>query len=400
MSTLDDLHQALLQAMEQRISAEAAWCSISEKTRRDFQECRCALQLQARHQGRQLQSDDVPHDLRHAFNAHQECARARTDVDEARQAREKARRAAEPIKTVRQIREVLHDLQKVVQDSPGDARALALALHRARDVGVSPGQLGRYEATINQWYDEQPFAVCISTLSDQQYMDVSGAWLCADFKEKVANKFGWDPASTKLFLDGVHLNDASKRVHECGLSPEKNTIAAVQVKDEVEDSHNRSVGQLLRLQTDFLALNLPVDPSDMKSGAVHEEGRRWMLELVKEAVARGLQDIPEAARILLQVEDGEISCDDARRRVRANARSASDVPEPLADVDKQFLKSDERRLADISAKTKRYEPIRQRREQTQKYSASIGRDARSWMPSTDGAGHARAVLCVKYPRLD
>jgi len=199
-----EVDEALLQAMEQHIYAQVQWRSISGQDRLDLQ--LSGWCLRAWHQGRQAGEKDVPHELRLAFRAQQECNQAREAVRSARSARnaarEDARRVADPgkaeLQKVRQIREALHHLKKLVEDHTGNAGALAAALHNAKAVGAAPEQMCRYEQMLKQWYDEQPFEVQISTLSTQRLLEISGAELLGDFKDRVAKELDWKTTRTKL----------------------------------------------------------------------------------------------------------------------------------------------------------------------------------------------------------
>jgi len=166
-------------------------------------------------------------------------------------------------------------------------------------------------------------------------------------------------------------------------------LAALQVRDEVEEARHE-----LAERCSCALADLKADLEFVGVGALFNSDvpaqcreRQWTLELIYEAAVRGLQDIPQAAQLMLQAEDVELSDEAVRRVIRANAESKSEVREPLADVDKPFMDSIKECLTGISDKHKKVEVFKQNRT----YADLVARDARCWSASTDRTGQGRAI---------
>jgi len=300
---------------------------------------------------------------------------------------------------LRQIREAVHHLRKSAEDHPGDASALAAALHKAQAVGASPQERRRYEQMLKRWYDEQPFKLQISTLSTQQVLESSGASQLGDFKERVAKELGWKCTWTKLLLRGVHLDNESKCLYEYGISAQNNVLVAVHTGDVVEDAHRSMVERLscVLAETNNMASVVPLLTLHVTD--VPHSTRHHTLELIFEAAARGYQDILEAARFIMRVEDGELADEDVRRRVRANARSATGDLQPLADVDKKFLHEAKQRVTNASNEQEKFRTqachAKQLLQERRAHADEIAAHARLWRSSTDITGRASAIPWVQ-----
>jgi len=335
----------------------------------------------------------LPEELRPAFRAKEELRKARTGLAAARKARDESRRAAargpNTLQGMRRLKDALFRLQKVAEESPDNMNGLIAALSGARAVGAAPHEVCRYEKMLAELCDRQPFEVRVTTLTREIFLPVSGAQRLMELREKVAEKMGWAAKRTKLLRGGERVTRDCRSLFELGVTPETCDFTAVQVMDEVEESYEACVERSERLVADMRSSAdvIGIVPAAPPAGVLEV----WTRTLIRKAVSAGFVSALEAASLIQRVEDGELTDADARGEVRASARSASGIAEPLQDVDASCLKAAQGDAERISEIKTRWAPFIAERKRALVYSQMIGEDARSWTSVGDRTGQARAV---------
>jgi len=376
-----------LEACTRDFSARIAWKSQEgSAARRRFDD----ELLELRFNRRSADKNDFTIESQQIFDLWHECGAASHAHKTATHEHDAARQQAAHAAPLHELLRAKHHLKKMTGNTP--CSEMIDAIRSAQIAGVPQKDISGPQKMLEDLLRRKMLRVSVSTFSGTHVFEIMMSEGVGEFRQTVAGKLAWSTKHTKLVhLDGTELKDDSKKLHEYRIRDERCELVAVQQqKDEVEDmiegSLQTSAQAAADIALDMVLLRLPA------TAALPEKVLgEWTMQLIEEAACRSLVEVSDAARLIFQVQTGELAETEARTQIRALARAAApEVAHPLGDVDAKFtseVKAFETDMLDRQEQmSKRAKKIRVEQE----YAQQCSKDLRSWR-NDPNATQARAI---------
>jgi len=252
-----------------------------------------------------------------------------------------AKMPQELLKAKFELRKLMEDQSECTKQTLCDVYQLNLAVFNAKAAGVNPRDLSTATTRLEGLLGQSRLRVYVVTLAGRHEFNIALNTQVREFTKMVAEELHWAHENTQLSLSGIVLKDDYKMLYEYQVSPERCEFLAMRWREDRAEDHAVSCVRRVAESTAAMApcrelVGLPPARPALLPAQVRVLDT-WTTKLIEAATCRGFLDISDAASLMFQVENGELTETDTRKKVRAHAIAACpDDAEPLADVDKQF----------------------------------------------------------------